>query len=164
MAGPIKPPWELENQQRPADAEKVRKRRAGNPAWTKGGPSPWPKGRPKGASARSHLVNRLLNDADGVVDAMICKALQGDVGAATLILSRIVPSLKAQLERVEFDFDPSSTTSDQLAQVLAAIADGSMPADSGKAIIETIKALADIRAMEELEARIEALEARGVIS
>lgn len=161
MTGEVTPPWETGK----AKAERVlgsAKRPSGNPNWYRGMKSPNPAGRPKGTSARTRLVERLLEDADGVVDAVVRKALEGDIGAASLILVRIAPAIKAQMERVEFDLDPQATISDQLAQVLAAVAAGVIAPDAGRQIIESVKAVADVRAAEELEARIEALEARHV--
>ena len=161
MPAQITPPW----QHGKVSAERATasaKRPAGNPNWYPGMKSPNPAGRPKGTSARTKLVERMLEDADGVVDAVVRKALEGDVGAAALILGRTAPAIKAQMERVEFTLDPEASTSDQLAQVLAAIASGTLAPDAGRVIIESIKAIADVRAAEDLEARIEALEARHV--
>lgn len=59
---------------------------------------------------------------------------------------------------MQFEFDATATISDQVAQVLDAIAAGAVAPDVGRVIIESIKALADVRATEELEARIAALE------
>ncbi|MEM7778856.1 MAG: DUF5681 domain-containing protein [Pseudomonadota bacterium] len=161
MTAQITPPWQTGKvtAERPSASAK---RPAGNPNWYPGMKSPNPAGRPKGTSARTKLVERMLEDADGVVDAVVRKALDGDVGAAALILGRIAPAIKAQMERVEFALDPDASTSGQLAQVLAAVADGVLAPDAGRHIIESVKAVADVRAAEELESRIEALEARHV--
>lgn len=61
---------------------------------------------------------------------------------------------------MHFDFDPSASPVQQVESVLAAIAEGDVPVDLGKQLIDAIKALADVRATEELEARLVALEAR----
>ena len=64
-------------------------RPVGNPLWYKGMPvSPHPAGRPKGLSTTTKLMQRMMEDADGVVDAIVAKALEGDTGAASLIISR----------------------------------------------------------------------------
>jgi hypothetical protein len=63
---------------------------------------------------------------------------------------------------VQFDFDPTAPITHQIEAVLAAIAAGSVSVDTGKQIIDAIKALADVRAVEELEARIVMLEAKEV--
>jgi len=161
MTAQIVPPWKT-GQVNAELGSPSGKRQAGNPNWYPGMKSPNSAGRPKGISARTKLVERMLTDAGGVVDAVVRKALEGDVGAASLILGRIAPAIKAQMERVEFCFDPKAATSEQLAQVLAAVAAGRLAPDAGRHLIDSIKAVADVRAAEELEARIEALEVRGV--
>jgi hypothetical protein len=103
----------------------------------------------------------MFDDAGGIVDAMVEKALEGDTGAAGLILSRVLPALRSQAERVSFEFDATAPVARQVEQVLAAIASGAVAPDVGKQIIEAIGALSAIRATEELAARIEALEARS---
>ncbi|SFU77189.1 DUF5681 domain-containing protein [Nitrosospira multiformis] len=132
----------------------------GNPAWKKGMKSPNPNGRPKGVSKKTLLTNRMLENSGGIVDRMIKQALEGDSQAATIILSRIIPALRAQAEKVVFDFDAAAPTSKQVEQVLQGTAEGQIAPDVAKQIIEAINSLSQIRATEELEARIVALEAK----
>ena len=75
------------------------------------------------------------------------------------MLAKILPSVKAQAEKVNFSFDASLPISEQVAQVLDAVAAGVVAPDVGRLIIDSIKSLSDVRATEELAARIEALEA-----
>lgn len=107
------------------------------------------------------IAERMFDDAGGIVDAMVEKALEGDTGAAGLILSRVLPALRSQAERVSFEFDATAPVASQVEQVLAAIAGGHVAPDTGKLIIEAIGALSAIRATEELEARLAALEGRS---
>ena len=106
------------------------------------------------------IAQRMFNDADSIVDAMVEKALRGDTGAAGLILSRVLPALRSQSEKVSFAFDATAPVARQVEQVLAAVAAGAVAPDVGKQIIEAVGALSAIRATEELEARLAALEAR----
>ncbi len=105
-------------------------------------------------------MQRMLNDADGIVDAIIAKALGGDPASASLILSRVLPALKAQSEKVTFDFDSAAPIARQAEMVLSAVATGIVAPDVAKQILESIAALASVRATEELESRLAALEAR----
>jgi hypothetical protein len=131
----------------------------GNPHWYAGMPSPNPNGRPRGITdKKAKLVQRMLDDAEGIVDAIIARALEGDSNSASLILSRVLPSIKAQAEKVQFDFDADAPVSKQVEMVLAAIADGVVAPDVGRQIIDAISSLATVRAGEELEQRILALE------
>lgn len=136
-------------------------RKPGNPAWTPGMRSPNPAGRPRGiVDKRQKLNQRMLADADAIVSALIDKALEGEVGAASLILARVLPALRSQAEKVQFDFDAAGPVTNQVEQVLAAIASGVVAPDVGRQIIDAIGALSAIRATEELEARLAALEAK----
>ncbi|MBO9712180.1 MAG: hypothetical protein J7495_04640 [Sphingomonas sp.] len=104
------------------------------------------------------VAQRLFEDAEGIVDAMVAKALEGDTGAAGLILSRVLPSLRAQSEKVQFEFDASAPISRQAEMILEAIASGALAPDVGKQILEAVNSLATIRAVEDIEARIVILE------
>ena len=131
----------------------------GNPSWTPGCLSPNPQGRPPGIPDKRLLATQqMLEEMRNIVAVLIGKALEGDTGAASVVLSKTLPSIKAQAEKVNFAFDASAPISDQVAQVLDAIAAGAVAPDVGRLIIDSIKALSDVRATEELEARIAVLE------
>ena len=154
----LTPPWREGWQPAPPPEPKPTPGPPGNPKWVKGMKSPNPAGRPPGSTAQTILLKRMLENADGIVDMLISRAMEGDTNSASLILSRIMPSIKAQSQRVAFDFDHTAPVSQQVEQVIAAIADGSVPADIGRQIVDAISSLSSIRANEELEARIAALE------
>lgn len=131
----------------------------GNPNWRRGMKSPNPNGRPKGIIDKRMKVNQaLLNDADDIAKVVIQSALNGDMQAASLVLSRIAPVLKAQAETVQFELDASASVTEQAQSVLQAIADGLVAPDVGKQIIDVIGALNGIRQIDELAQRIEAME------
>jgi hypothetical protein len=85
-------------------------------------------------------------------------AKEGDLQAASIVLARIAPALRPEAPAVEFNFDPQASTSQQVEAILAAMAEGAVPVDLGKQLIEAVRALADVRAIEDLEGRIAALE------
>jgi hypothetical protein len=117
-------------------------------------------GRPAGVPDKRLLATQqMLDEMRNIVAVLVGKALEGDTNAASLVLSKVMPSIKAQAERVSFEFDATAPISEQVSQVLDAIAAGALAPDVGRLIIESIKALSDIRATEDLEARIQALEA-----
>lgn len=154
----ITPPW-LENALQAVNEQPAAAPPPGR--WVKGMPSPNKAGRPRGITdRRAKIAERMLADADGIVAALVEKALKGEVGAASLILSRVLPTLRAQAEKVEFDFDSTAPVAEQVEQVLTAIAGGVIAPDVGRQIIEAIGALSSIRATDELEKRLVALEAR----
>lgn len=133
----------------------------GNPSWTPGCASPNPSGRPRGLPDKRLLATeQMLVEMRGIVAVLVGKALEGDTNAASLVLSRVLPSVKAQAEKVNFDLDTNAPASEQVAQVLDAIASGALAPDVGRLIIESVKALAEVKATEDLEARIALLESR----
>jgi hypothetical protein len=91
-----------------------------------------------------------------VIDA----ALAGDIQAAGLVLARIAPVLKAQAEKVQFEFNAEGSLVDQVRQVLQGVADGAVPPDVAHQIIGTIGSLSGIKMVEQLEARLDRLEGK----
>lgn len=158
MTATIPPPWGTDWKPAPPPPEPL-VRGAGNPAWTPGCPSPNPKGRPAGLPDKRLLATQAaLDEMRNIVAMLVGRALEGDTNAASIVLSKVLPSVKAQMERVNFSFSADAPISEQVAQVLDAIAAGAVAPDVGRLIIDSIARLGDVRATEELAARIEALE------
>lgn len=135
----------------------------GNPAWRPGCTSPNPCGRPPGVPDKRLLATQaMLDEMHNIVAVLVGKALEGDTNAASIVLSKVMPSLKVQSMPAQFDFDATASISEQVAQVLDAIAVGAVPPDVGRLIIGSIRTLADVRAFEELEQRLVLPEARQV--
>jgi hypothetical protein len=151
------PPW-MQGWKPAPPAEKP-KRTAGNPGWKPGCASPNPKGRPAGIPDRRLLATQqMLDEMRNIVSVLVGKALEGDTNAASLVLARVMPSVKAQAEKVQFDYDSSAPASEQVAAVLDGVAQGKLAPDVARLIIDSIKSLAEVRTTEQLEARIIALE------
>ena len=77
---------------------------------------------------------------------------QVDVRAASLVLSRVAPTLKGQSERVNFDFGARTPMTLLVQQVLQAIADGQVFPDISKQIIDLISALPAIKQFDRYDA------------
>lgn len=75
----------------------------------------------------------MMDDAHAIVKVMVEKALDGGSSAAGLILARVAPALKAQAERVQFDFDAKAPLACQVEQVLQAVAAGGGVSGRGQA-------------------------------
>lgn len=154
----IQPPWGTDWKPAPPPIASE-PRGPGNPLWVPGGPSPNPKGRPAGLPDKRLLATQqMLDEMRNIVAVLIGKALEGDSNSAAILMAKCLPSIKAQAEKVNFEFDATAPISDQVAAVLDGVARGQLAADVGRLIIDSIKSLADVRATEELAARIEALE------
>ncbi len=81
-----------------------------------------------------------------------------NVQSAQLIISRVLPTLAAQSEKVEFELDTAASLAEQTEQVLAATSKGGLSPDSVQRIIQIIGALGEIRHLEDIEDRLAALE------
>ena len=161
MTTTVPPPW-INGSQPTVDAAALP---APSPPgrWYKGMPSPNKNGRPRGiVDTRSKITKALMDDAPEIARVVIEAAKEGDLQAASLVLSRCAPALKPETYPVQFDFDPSAPVAQQIEQVLAAIAGGAVSPDVGRQIIDAIGTLSNARAVEELEARIITLEAKHV--
>jgi hypothetical protein len=101
-----------------------------------------------------------MDDGPEIARVVIDLALAGDLQACGIVLARIAPALKAQAERVTINLDPSAPVTQQIETVLAAVSDGHIAPDVGQTLISSISALANARAVDELEARIITLEAK----
>lgn len=123
-----------------------------------------PRGRPKGRkTTTTALRERLAERADDVVQTVLDAALAGDLAAAKLVLERLVAPLRAQAPAVNVAL-PTGGLADQGRAILAAVADGRLPADSGCHLLTALGQVGRLVEIDELEARIRALEARHATS
>lgn len=130
--------------------------------WQKG-QSGNPAGRPKGSlSKRDKIVHALSDDGPAVARVVVDAALAGDMQAAGLVLSRLLPPVRAQAERVQFELTSDRPLSEQAQEILQAVADGKLDADTARILIGCIQSVSGIKATEELEQRIIVLEAKEV--
>lgn len=128
-------------------------------AW-KPGQSGNPKGRPAGTGEVGKLRAAIAKRVPDLLDAMMAKALDGDVGAARLLLERAIAPLKA-IEPTRALTLPDGTLTAQGRAVLRSVADGELAPSQGAALLGAIGTLARVTELDELESRIAALEARN---
>lgn len=118
--------------------------------------------RARGKAERTKLLEALKrsgNTEEGFYDLLIERAFNPeDTFAAREVLIRLHPVPKATLPKTEFDFDPTSSPSEQAAQIMEAVSVGDMPADIGVSLINAMASVMKIREIDELEQRIKALE------
>ena len=130
---------------------KFQKGQSGNPA-----------GRPKGSpDKRTALRGLFEGKAEDLVNAVIQKALDGDVTAMRLCIDRIIPAINAEsLPIVMPMVNQEGTAADQARDVLGAIANGDLNTEHGAHVVGAIGTLAKIVELDELEKRLAALEAK----
>jgi hypothetical protein len=118
-----------------------------------------PSGRAPGTKNRKTLLEQSLADAAPDVQAkVVALALEGDMQAASLVMTRVHPPLRPRAERVQFELDPSKPLFDQAQQVLVAVAAGDIDPETGQMLVNLISSFAGIRQVDDLLVRIQALE------
>ena len=134
------------------------KRSKGNPTW-KPGQSGNPAGRKPGTGEVAKIRAAINDRVPELLAAMMAKALEGDVGAARLLLERAVAPLKAT-EQAEIISLPEGSLTDQGRAVLRAVAAGEIAPGQGAALVSAIGTLARVTEIDELAKRIEILEGK----
>ncbi|MBF0187267.1 MAG: hypothetical protein HQL50_05005 [Magnetococcales bacterium] len=88
-------------------------------------------------------------------------ALEGDVGALKLLLSRVIPQARPKDDPIVLeDIKPDMSLSDRAARVSALIASGEISPGDGAVVLRALGSEARILEVSELQTRITLLEAR----
>jgi len=126
--------------------------------WKKG-ESGNPKGRPVGAGEVGKIRAAISERVPELLAKLIEQALEGDTGAARLLLERAIAPLKAA-EQTQALSLPDGTLTDQGRAVLRSVADGELAPGQGAALLGAIGTLARVAEIDELTARITKLESK----
>lgn len=127
--------------------------------WRKG-ESGNPKGRPPGAGPAQQLRDALGERLPEVLDTVVAQALAGDIQACRLVLERLVPALRPVEQPLALNL-PDASLAEQGRGILRAVAQAELSPDQGAKLIGAVGALAKVVELDEMEARIRALEARS---
>lgn len=134
--------------------------RQGNPGW-KPGQSGNPKGRPAGTFAVSRKLSEML-DADGGAELIRTKLIEaaktGDMAALTWFADRLWPRPKSTIEPIRFQMPHPASLVEKAEAVLQAAADGLLPPDVASQMISALGTVARLREIDELAARLDAIE------
>ena len=126
----------------------------------KPGQSGNPAGRKPGTSEITKLRAAIAGRVPEVLNVLLAQALEGDVAAARLLLERTVPPLKA-VEPAQPLTLPDGSLTEQGRAVLASVAAGELAPGQGAALLGAIGALARVAEIDELAARVAALESKN---
>lgn len=118
-----------------------------------------PKGRPPGQSEIAKLRKLLMTDAPEILAGLVHAAKAGDVQAARLILERVLPPVKPTEQAIELEMT-GETLTDQGRAVLSAVSAGLIAPGQGSQLVAAIGSLARVAEIDELTARITALEGK----
>lgn len=127
------------------------------PGRWKPGESGNPAGRKPGSGEVARLRASIAEHVPSMIQTLIERALSGDMGAARLMLERVIPPLKASEEAAALSL-PDGTLTEQGRAVLSAVAAGDLAPGQGAALLTAIGTLARVVEVDELERRIALLE------
>jgi hypothetical protein len=131
-----------------------------NAASWKPGKSGNPRGRKPGTGEVAKLRKEIAEHIPDIVTQLVTKAKAGDVGAARLLLERVLPAVKPVEAAAPVALPEDGTLTDKGAAVLAAVAAGDLAPGQGAALLAALGTLAKVAEVDELQRRIEALEDR----
>ena len=136
-----------------------RRKRVGR--W-KAGESGNPAGRKPGTGEVAAIRAAIAERVPELLAAMMTKALEGDIGAARLLLERAIAPLKAIEQAVALQLPEGGTLTAKATAVRSAAAAGDLTPGHAAQLIAALGTLAKISEIDELAARITALEANHV--
>ena len=120
-----------------------------------------PRGKPPGTGELQKLRTAIGEHVPAIIEQLATAAIAGDVQAARLILERVLPPMKAT-EQPQAMALPDGSLTEQGRAVLAAVAAGELAPGQGAALLGAIATLGKVAELDELSARVAALEnARG---
>ena len=123
----------------------------------KPGESGNPKGRPANKAATILLRKAISEAMPEIIQGLIDAAKLGDIGAATVLLNRCVPALKAESQTINLPV--KQTVLEQSNEIITGIMSGKLAPDIGAGLINALAAQAMIVEADDVIRRIEALEA-----
>lgn len=129
-------------------------------AW-RPGQSGNPAGRKPGTGEVARLRAAIAEHVPAIIEQLTTAALAGDVGAARLLLERVIPPLKAAEQSVPLAL-PDGTLTEQGRAVLGAVAAGKLAPGQGASLLAGIGTLARVVELDELARRVAALEGKVV--
>lgn len=124
----------------------------------KQGESGNPAGRPVGIGRVAELKRMLFSKADEVIEAVLTKAIDGDLVAAKLIIDRLIPTLRPVDLPASIPRADSGSPADQSAMVIDHLLSGAIPPDQAARIMQSLQAHYQMTVIADLERRISALE------
>ena len=130
------------------------------PGRWKPGESGNPKGRTPGTGEVAAIRAAIADRVPELLAAMMTRALEGDVGAARLLLERAIAPLKGIEQVVTLQLPNDGTLTAKASAVLSAAAAGELAPGQAAQLIAALGTLAKISEVDGLAARITALEVK----
>ena len=116
-----------------------------------------PKGRPRNAGQLGALRKRIEAQTPAIIDRLVESALSGDVQAASVLIGRILPPLRAETPIPGLTI---ASLAEAPQAILASLGRGSLTVEQAAGIAQLLTALGRAQEILELTARVAALEER----
>lgn len=133
------------------------------PPRRRGGWQPGQSGNPRGklpGTGRIAKIRQEIGDhLPDIIEVLVLAAKSGDTQAARCLMDRSIAALRPVEPTAPFRL-PDGTLSDRADAVLAAIADGSLSPQQGTQLIGALAGVAKVIEVDNVVARITALEAK----
>ncbi|MCP5281147.1 MAG: hypothetical protein H6930_06100 [Rhodoferax sp.] len=118
-------------------------------------------GRPPGRGTVSELRDKLAQDMDQIIDKVREQALSGDLQATRIVLDRILPALRpVEMPAAVAGIPAAGTMTAKAGALLDAAMAGVLAPGQAAQLIAALGTVSRIAEVDELTARIEALEKR----
>lgn len=118
-----------------------------------------PDGRPP--AMPPELRKRLTDATPKIIEGVIKAAHEGDMQAARLVLERVAPVTRSTAAPVIIqELETAESLSDKAKAIVNAVARGECPPDIGATMIQAVGACAKIIEIDEIERRLDAIEAQ----
>jgi len=127
----------------------------------KPGQSGNPKGKTPGSGQLQKIRAALADDVAAILATLSAAAKAGDVQAARLILERVLPPIKAVEQAQALALPEHGSLTDKAHAVLNAAASGELAPGQAAQLITALGSVAKIAEIDELAARVAALEERN---
>lgn len=119
-----------------------------------------PAGRPKGVpNPQARLRLAIAEHVPAIITRMVEAARDGDVAAASLLLSRVLPPARAESQAVQIE-GAGETLAERAEAIAVATLAGEVPTSTAADLMSVLTGQARIKELVELEERIAALEAK----
>ena len=118
-----------------------------------------PSGKPKGQTPKGLFREQVNAALPSIVQGLIEAAQAGDVQAASIILSKVIPNLKATSDPVDILTPGTATLADRGMAVLGAATTGKLGPDDALTIMSLLTSQAKLVEQSEMLQRLEKIEA-----
>ena len=103
---------------------------------------------PGARNKRNVVAAEFEKQGSAVARVVMDKALDGDMSAASLVLTRISPPLRARPPTVEFELDVDAEPSEMSKAILTAVAKGQIDPDTARVVLDMISAHVGFRDLD----------------